>query len=115
MALSKGTIIPIYKKGDPSNPTNYRGINNVNTMAKLFSLLLRVRINKWCETNSVFNDSQYGFRDNCSAADAVFILHTSIQNILATSKTLWCIFIDYERAFDTVNRDALWAKLISTG
>ena len=110
MALSKGTIILIYKKGDPSNPTNYRGINNVNTMAKLFSLLLRVRINKWCETNSVFNDSQYGFRDNCSAADAVFILHTSIQNILATSKKL-----DYERAFDTVNRDALWAKLISTG
>ena len=72
-------------------------------------------INKWCDNNSVFNDCQYGFRDNCSTADAVFILHTSIQKILATNKKLWCIFLDYERAFDTVNRDALWANLISTG
>ena len=86
---SKGTIIPIHKKGDPNNPTNYRGITIVNTVAKIFSLLLRV-------------------------ADADFILHTSIQKILATNKKLWCIFIDYERAFDTVNRDALWAKLKST-
>ena len=83
-------------------------------MDAIFSLLLRVRINKWCETNSVFNDSQYGFRDNCSTAHAVFILHTTIQKILATNKKLLCIFIDYERAFDTVNRDALWAKLKST-
>ena len=74
-----------------------------------------MRINKWCETNSVFNDSQYGFRDNCSTADAVFILHTTIQKSFATNKKLWCIFLDYERAFDTVNRDALWANLISTG
>ena len=50
---------------------------------------------------------------NCSTADAVFILHTTIQKILATNKK--SIFIDYEHAFDTVNRDTLWAKLISTG
>ena len=83
-------------------------------MAKIFSLLLRVRINKWCETNSVFNDCHYAFRGNCSTADAVFILHTPIQKILATNKKLWCIFTDYERAFDTVNRHALWTKLIRT-
>jgi hypothetical protein len=25
---------------------------------------------------------------------------------------LWCVFVDYQRAFDSVNRDALWIKLI---
>ena len=48
-AWSKGAIIPIYKKGDPNNPTSYRGITIVNTMAKILSLLLRVCINKWCD------------------------------------------------------------------
>jgi len=42
-------------------------------------------------------------------------LHATIQKSFATNKKLWCTFLDYERAFDTVNRDGLWAKLISTG
>jgi len=37
------------------------------------------------------------------------------KKILATNKKRWCIFIDYVRAYDAVNRDALWAKRISTG
>ena len=38
-----------------------------------------------------------------------------VQKVLSEKKQLWCIFIDFERAFDTVNRDALWSKLIECG
>jgi hypothetical protein len=111
----KGIIVPIHKKGDKSNPANYRGITLVNIMAKIFSLVLRNRISKWCESTYVFNDSQFGFRDKRSTSDAIFILHTIIQKVLSRNRKLWCVFVDYEKAFDTVIRDALWIKLVETG
>jgi hypothetical protein len=114
-AWSRGFIVPIFKKGNADNPGNYRGITIVNIMSKIFSLLLRTRINKWCESNNVFNEAQYGFRDDRSTADAIFILHSIIQNVIANKLKLWCTFIDFERAFDTVIRDALWVKLVESG
>ena len=114
-AWTKGVIVPLFKKGDKNKPECYRGITLVNITAKMFSLVLRNRLNEWCESNNVFSDCQFGFRDGHSTTDAVFILHSIIQKVLAHKKKLWCIFIDYKRAFDTVERDALWHKLIQSG
>ena len=110
-----GVIVPIHKKEDIFNPSNYRGITLVNIIAKIFSLTIRNRLNKWCETGHIFNDSQFGFRDKRSTSDAVFILHSVIQKILSRNSKLYCIFIDYEKAFDTVLRDSLWYKLVQSG
>ena len=52
-------------------PSNYRGITLINTMGKIFSLILRNRLNKWCENENVLSDSQYGFREGRSTADAI--------------------------------------------
>jgi hypothetical protein len=112
---SKGVIVPIYKKGDRFNPSNYRGITLINVIAKIFSLALRNRINKWCEQSKKFADEQFGFRDNHSTTDCIFILHSIIQNVLANNKKMYCAFIDYEKAFDTVIHDALWVKLVQSG
>ena len=114
-AWAKGVIVPIHKKGDTKNPSNYRGITLINITAKLFSMLLRNRINKWCENNKKLNDSQFGFRDNHSTTDCIFILHLIIQKVLASRNKLFCAFIDYEKAFDTVNHDILWVKLVQSG
>ena len=53
-AWTKGIIVPIFKKGAKDNPSNYRGITLVNTMAKLFSLCLTNRLNKYCENEHLF-------------------------------------------------------------
>jgi len=73
---------------------NYKGVTLVNVLGKICSLILRNRINKWCESEQVFNSSQFGFRDGRSTADAVFILHAIIQKVLAKKARLWCVFID---------------------
>jgi mRNA-degrading endonuclease YafQ of YafQ-DinJ toxin-antitoxin module len=83
----------------------------VNVIGKIFSLLLRNRLNKWCKQNHVFNESQFGFRDNHSTADCIFILHYIIQKVLTDKSKLYCEFIDHEKAFDTIVRDALSVKL----
>jgi len=102
-------------KVDKSDPANYTGITLVNVTDKVFSLILRNKINKWCESNSVFYDGQFGFRDSHSTTDAVFLLHAIIQKVLDKKSKLWCVFVDYQRAFDSVNRDALWIKLVKSG
>ena len=109
---SKGVLVPIYKKGNKSNPSNYRGITIINVIAKIFSLVLRNRINKWCEETETLNNLQFGFRDERSTADCIFILHSIIQKVLANKSKLFCAFVDYEKALDTIVRDALWLKIV---
>ena len=64
----------IFDKGIyPKSWCNYRGITLINVVAKIFSTLLRNRINKWCEDETIFNQAQFGFRDKRSTVDCIFI------------------------------------------
>ena len=112
---SNGLIVPIHKKGDTAEPNNYRGITLISTYAKIFSLILRNRLNEWCEKEHVFNEFQFGFRNERSTSDCIFILNSLIQKTLNENSKLYCAFVDYEKAFDTVKRDALWFKLMDSG
>ena len=107
--------VPIHKKGDKNDPNNYRGIMLISAYAKLFSLVLRNRLNSWRENNDKFNEFQFGFRDGRSTSDCIFILHSLIQRVLKDNAKMYCAFIDYEKASDTVIRDALWFKLTDNG
>ena len=75
---SKGLIVPILKKGDMSNPSNYRGITLINSFAKLFSLVIRKRVNSWCEEQTLLNDFQFGFRDKRGTADCILLCRTEV-------------------------------------
>lgn len=52
----------IHKKGDAMDPFNYRGIALVNSITKLFTLILFNRINRWAEDHGKLPESQAGFR-----------------------------------------------------
>lgn len=53
------------------------------------------------------------FRDNHnSTTDCIFLLHSIIQKVFNNKSKLYCLFMDYKKAFDTVNSDALWVKLL---
>ncbi len=77
--------------------SNYRGITLINTTAKLFSLILRNRLNSWCEDNDIFSDFQYGFRNGKGTVDGIFLLEGIIDKVLGDKGKLFCAFIDYER------------------
>ena len=111
----KGLIVPIHKRGDRNDPNNYRGIMLISVFAKLFSLILRNRLNTWCEDNEVQNEFQFGFRVGRSTSDGIFILHSLVQHVLKDNGKLYCAFIDYEKAFDTIIHEALWLKLVENG
>ena len=78
-------------------------------------ILLVNRLNTWCEDNEVLNGFQFVFRVGRSTSDGIFILHALVKHVLKDNGKLYCVFIDYEKAFDTVIHEALWVKLINNG
>lgn len=110
---TEGIICPIYKnKGDNSNPDNYRGITVLSCFGKLFTAVLNFRLNCYLENMNLLCEEQAGFRKGYSTMDHVFNLKCLVDLYLHRSKNLFCAFIDYKKAFDSVNRLALWQKLL---
>ena len=108
---SVGVIIPIFKKGNINQAENYRGITLLSCVGKLFTSMINQRLNEWAETNDKFDKDQYGFRNNKSTVDAIFILQNVIDMFVKRNKALFVSFIDLKKAFDCTNHDALWFKL----
>lgn len=112
---SKAVMVPVFKKGDKNDPNNYRGISLLSCMAKLFTSVLNKRLVDWSESNDIITDAQFGFRPGTSTVDAIFALHAIITKSLNDSKRLYCCFVDYKKAFDSVDRCKLWYKLSKLG
>ena len=70
---------------------------------------------KWSNENSIVTDAQFGFKPGYGTTDAIFLLHTVISKVLSSKKKLYCCFVDYRKAFDSVNRYKLLFKLARSG
>ncbi|MES9880523.1 MAG: reverse transcriptase family protein [Sedimenticola sp.] len=108
-----GQIMPIYKnKGDSTKPENYRPITILSCLGKLFTCILNNRLNCFLDSNSILSENQAGFRKGYSTMDHVFVLHTLIELLRHQKKKVYCAFIDFSQAFDSVWRIGLWKKLL---
>ena len=63
---SRGVVIPIYKKGDPDNPSNYQGITLISCFGKLFTTCVNQRLKKWTDEHNILTSAQFGFKSNHS-------------------------------------------------
>ena len=112
-AWSKSIIVPIFKKGDASNPENYRGVSLLSVISKVFTYMLNKRLTTWAEEEHKVCEEQAGFRKNYATTDHIFTLISMIRKSVYKSNNgkLYVAFIDFLKAFDTVNRDSLWFVL----
>ena len=109
-----GIIHPLYKKGSASDPNNYRGITLLSVIGKLFTSCLNYRLSLYVENVGLMGEEQAAFREKYSTTDHIFALNSLIQLYIKNNKRLYCAFIDYAKAFDTINRTSLWSKLIAS-
>ena len=110
-----GLIIPIYKnKGSHSDPNNYRGITLLSCLGKFFTLSINIRLGKYLEPRGIIGEEQAAFREGYGTMDHIFVFNEIINLYLHMKKKLYACFIDYEKAFDTIDRAALWGKLLET-
>ena len=110
-----GTISPIFKKGDKSEVNNYRGITVLSCIGKLFTKLLNDRLTKWTESEHILTEAQFGFRKGRGTTDSIFALQGLIDILFSQGKKCYVCFIDYSKAYDLIDRAAMYTKLINHG
>ena len=109
-------VTPILKADkDPRDPLGYRGISLISVPCKVFADVLNQRLIKWLESNDILVEEQNGFRRDRSCLDHLYTLTNVIKNRKNAKKSSYVCFIDMKKAFDCVNRDLLWYKLMALG
>ena len=105
-------MVAIYiNKGSKSDPEMYRGITLNFCFSKTCSAILNNRLNDYAEHVELITQSQAGFRKGFSTVDNIFVLYSLITIYFSQGKKLYCTFVDFKCAFDTVWRSGLWQKL----
>ena len=113
---STSILVPIFKKGSPDDPSNYRGISLLSCLAKFFYSILNDRLLHFASENGILVPNQLGFLPGNRTSDAHIILHNLINKYCHKNrKYLYGCFIDFSKAFDSVPRDILFQKLIKYG
>lgn len=98
-------VVPIFKKGDIDDPSNYRPISLLNSIYKLFTALVRARIQSAVEFK--VSPTQFGFRPRRSTAHAAFIIRRLQDWSEQKNSELYLALIDWEKAFDKVHHSKL--------
>ena len=112
---SKSIIVPIHKKGEVNQPDNYRGIALTSVISKVYTHILNKRLSEWAEMEGKIVEEQAGFRADYSTVDHIFTLYAIVQKFLLRHTKLYVAFVDFKKAFDSVNRNALWSVLRKSG
>ena len=109
--LKVARVIPVYKRGDRENINNYRPISMLSFMSKIYEKLLYTRLIKFINNHNILYDLQFGFRTGTSTTDAISCLVEYLYEVINQKQYAINIFIDFSRAFDTVDRKILLRKL----
>ena len=106
-------IALIHKDGAKDNPNNYRGICIMNALLKILCSLLNSRLTSFCDNKNLINKEQIGFRKNNRTADHILTLKATVNKYVndKQNKKLYACFVDFQKAFDTVNHNILIKKL----
>ena len=106
----------MYKnKGDPTKPDNYRPITLLSCLGKVFTCILNHRLETFGNEINLLKENQAGFRKSYSTLDHVLTLQFLSNILLQRKKKLFCAFVDFKQAFDTVWRTGLWTKMQTNG
>ena len=112
----KNDIKPIPKKDkDQRDPLQNRCITIMCCVAKIYSSILTSRLQNFLEKNNILVHEQNGFRAARSCIDHIFVLTTILRNRKSMGLDTFLAFVDYKKAFDSVDRSLLLYKLLKIG
>ena len=109
--LKISKTIPIFKKGSRLMVSNYRPISLLSNLNKILEKIVHERVYKFLEAFQCIYSFQFGFRKKHSTNHALIEITETIRQALDNKKIACGIFVDLQKAFDTVNHDVLVAKL----
>ena len=102
-------LVPVPKKGNLQLMTNYRGISLMSILAKVYNTVLLNRIRPTID--KLLRPNQAGFRQGRSCAQQIHILRRLFEGAKSRNIPLYVTFIDFKKAFDSINRVMMFAIL----
>lgn len=105
--LKKSLVKPIYKQGKQSNFSNYRPIAILSVVDKILEKYVLKHLNRYLEAHSLINNHQFGFQKGKSTSILLSDFNEFVKNKLNSNKIVLVLFIDYKKAFDTINHNKL--------
>ena len=103
-------VVPLYKgEGDVHECSNFRGISLLSVVGKVYGRILINRIRD--KTENVIAEVQSGFRRGRGCTDQIFIIRQICEKYLGKGEDVYFTFLDLEKAYDRVDRDAMWNVL----
>ena len=109
----RSVVIPIPKKGNAKECSNYHTIALISHTSKVILKILQARLQQYM--NHELPDVQAGFRKGRGTRDQIAIICWIIGNAREFQKNIYFCFIDYAKAFDYVDHNKLWKILKEMG
>ena len=96
-----GVNVPIYKSGDPTTPSSYRGITLNSSLGKLFYQILNNRVVEYLEDNYLLSKEQAGLRKGFSTTDHIFALRKIIDKYInnRNGRIIICLLRRFPESF----------------
>nr|KAG5685242.1 hypothetical protein BaRGS_035258 [Batillaria attramentaria] len=106
----KGHLVKLPKKGDLSSCSNWRGIMLLSIPGKVLTRIILERLKT--ALDKTLREEQAGFRNDRSCTDHIATMRIIIEQSLEWQTPLYSTFVDFQKAFDSVDREVIW-KLMS--
>ena len=105
----KGNLVKLPKKGDLSSCNNWRGIMLLSIPGKVLSRIILERLKT--ALDKTLREEQAGFRQDRSCTDHIATMRIIIEQSLEWQTPLYTVFVDFQKAFDSVDRDVIWSLM----
>ena len=105
----KSVFIPVPKKGNTKECSNYRTIALISHASKVMPQILQARLQQYL--NQKLPDVQAGFRKDRETRNQIVNIHQIIEKAREFQKNICFCFIDYTKAFDCVDHNTPWKLL----
>ena len=104
-------VIPLFMSGSRKEMNNYRPISILHTISKILEKIVNYQVVEYFNSNSFFNQFQFGFRKKHNTQDANNLMLEFIYKNINSKSNVVLTFLDLKKAFDSVNIDILLEKL----
>ena len=108
-------VIPVFKKGDRLCVNNYRPISLLTCLSKILEKIVYSRTMTFLQKHNIISDSQFGFREKHNTTHAILNLINNVSLSIEESCHTIGLFLDFSKAFDTINHNILLHKLAHYG